>query len=77
MTTNQTIDGVPRELLERIAESGGYVPRRAELRALLDAKPVAHQQGAIIEAVRKQGICIDDAALGYGEKPQLQGEPVA
>lgn len=48
MTTNQTIDG-SRELLERIAESGGYVPRRAELRALLDGptdpKPTGLSQG--------------------------------
>lgn len=38
MTTNQTIDGVPRELLERIARAGIWQNEVKELRALLDAK---------------------------------------
>ena len=52
MTTNQTIDGVPRELLERIADYEWFnskasqngiehrLPDRAELRALLGAPVV-------------------------------------
>ena len=40
MTTNQTIDGVPRELLESAWEiSVDTWSRAEELRALLDAKP--------------------------------------
>jgi hypothetical protein len=44
MTTNQTIDGVPRELLERAISAtmvarGPGSPTERDLRALLDAKP--------------------------------------
>lgn len=72
MTTNQTIDGVPRELLERIAESGGYVPRRAELRALLDAKPVMCH-GCMIKGVSSDHF----DSSGKCKAAQPQGEPVA
>lgn len=36
--SNQTIDGVPRELLERIARAGIWQNEVKELRALLDAE---------------------------------------
>ncbi|NWC92668.1 MULTISPECIES: hypothetical protein [unclassified Pseudomonas] len=55
MTTNQTIDGLPLELLRRVSDP--YAPKgqelaRAELRALLDA-PAAQPQGGpiLIQAV--------------------------
>lgn len=58
MTTNQTIDGVPRELLEVFAGPRNYTPEQMreamnELRALLDApaqtrgEPVAWKTGPI------------------------------
>lgn len=75
MTTNQTIDGVPRELLERIAESGGYVPRRAELRALLDAEKDEYIPDGILRAV-EHGAQVD--AIGIlKQAAQVNGEPVA
>jgi hypothetical protein len=46
MTTNQTIDGVPRELLieaERIATGYGFPHIGQELRALLDAADHVHE----------------------------------
>ena len=48
MTTNQTIDGVPRELIEWLVTPGNVMDlggRREELRALLDAKTAAQPQG--------------------------------
>lgn len=88
MTTNQTIDGVPRELLDRlqIALSNSYCPERFllnELRALLDApaKPVPSCVGELErfesdgEAFVKVGDVID--MLGNLKAAQSQGEPVA
>jgi hypothetical protein len=66
MTTNQTIDGVPRELLEYlvayVADSPNAImrARSKELRALLDAKP--------------DGTLTDEGTMPAA---QPQGEPVA
>ena len=82
MTTNQTIDGVPRELralLERVAGKASQTPHwdaldedriaaTSELRALLDADKVNNRQMGLIQFVEAHPI-----------KPaaQPQGEPVA
>lgn len=48
MSNNQTIDGVPRELLERIAQWGSVSwPDKNELRALL-AAPVVERQAEVV-----------------------------
>lgn len=78
MTTNQTIDGVPRELLERLSGpfTGGKhrigVEALHELRALLDAKPV------MCHGCMGDGVSHDhfDSA-GKCKVAQHQGEPVA
>ncbi|WP_454833274.1 hypothetical protein [Pseudomonas veronii] len=80
MTTNQTIDGVPRDLLERCARelSIGIGPapknRAQELRALLDA-PVGFSTPDCPDCA-----CVQDGqCLCIPSKPaaQPQGEPVA
>ena len=57
MTTNQKIDGVPRELLERlliaVTQNFATIGEVRELRALLDAKPSVPQQ---LEPVTMDGI---------------------
>lgn len=70
MTTNQTIDGVPRELLERFvsdveAHCYGF-DGLEELRALLDST-----------ALQSSVPAIDTSALGSKPAAQPQGEPVA
>lgn len=61
MTTTQTIDGVPRELLERlqIALSNSYCPERFllnELRAQLDADKVNNRQMGLMQFVEAHPI---------------------
>lgn len=75
--TNQTIDGVlvPRELLSYWAEcleSAGFKDRPAEMRALLDAKPVMCH-GCMAEGVSPDHFDSD----GKCKAAQPQGEPVA
>lgn len=78
MTTNQTIDGVPRALLERLSGlfTGGKhrigVEALHELRALLDAKPV------MCHGCMGDGVSHDhfDSA-GKCKAAQPQDEPVA
>lgn len=76
MTTNKTIDGVPRELLERITRAGIWQREVKELRALLDAPACSacNDTGRMHEPGCEPGACT--ACL---EKPaaQPQGEPVA
>lgn len=69
MDNKPTIDGLmaPRELLERIAESGGYVPRRAELRALLTAG-AASRAPAVNTDVRTILLDITPGADGMGHE---------
>jgi hypothetical protein len=93
MTTNQTIDGVPRELLLRVLDP--YRPRgqekaRKELRALLDAPAapfildgwsVDHSAGRPI--LMHNNCSVIEAEQAYGllslirAAAQPQGEPVA
>lgn len=72
MTTNQTISGVPRELLYRVSDPyrpNGQEKARAELRALLDAP--AESCGAC-------NGCTNGCRLDAESPPsQPQGEPVA
>lgn len=85
MTTNQTIDGVPRELLERIADPYRREPRSihlhnadiAELRALLDAP--ADPASALNRAWQAGYDTGYYAKNPAHERPaaQHQGEPVA
>lgn len=70
--TNQTIDGVPRELLERLltlAAMSASAPYR-ELRALLDDEECCH------EFVPFQASCTK-CGIPYKPAAQPQGEPVA
>lgn len=77
MTTNQTIDGVPRELLERVTKPltihddlTDRIKARDELRALLDADECCH------EFVPFQANCTK-CGIPYKPAAQPQGEPVA
>lgn len=59
MTTNQTINGVPRELLERLLEVSGtidYARAQHELRALLDADKVNTRQLGLMQFVEAHPI---------------------
>lgn len=61
MTTNQTIDGVPRELLERITAGPSqtdYIKAWKELRALLDAPALKSSAIGHIEQRRSMGLAI-------------------
>ena len=73
MTTNQTIDGVPRELLESAWEiSVDTWSRAEELRALLDAKPetvAGHHPACRAVDDYKPGECSHDC------KPANQPQP--
>lgn len=87
MTTSQTIDGVPRELIEWLVTPGNVMDlggRREELRALLDAPAI---QWLAMEVngkpwVIKEGPNADKwRAMGYELLPVEpaalpQGEPV-
>ena len=69
MTTNQTIDGVPRAALEILLSGRGGLAQAAaahELRALLDAP-----------ALQCSVPAIDTSILGSKPAAQSQGEPVA
>lgn len=88
MTTNQTIDGVPRELLERCARelSIGIGPapknRAQELRALLDAERCSScdDSGDLTDLTGEwRGYCICPIGVVLKNRPaaQPQGEPVA
>lgn len=75
MTTDQTIDGVPRELIERVTKPltihddlTDRIKARDELRALLDADKVNNRQMGLMQFVDAHPI--KPAAQG-------QGEPVA
>lgn len=73
MTTDQMIDGVPRELLERITAGPsqvGYIKAWKELRALLDAPTCKTPSGAA---------CPGDGVGPCKKCPSAQphGEPVA
>lgn len=75
MKVNQTIDGVPRELVEwaySLSCAMGYRsdPRRVELRALLDSGECCH------EFVPFQANCTK-CGIPYKPAAQPQGEPVA
>lgn len=85
MTTNQTIDGVPRALLERLltlAAMSASAPYR-ELRALLDgpAKPTPSCVGELerFESDGEDFVKVGDVIdmLGNLKAAQPQGEPVA
>lgn len=80
MTTNQTIDGVPRELLESFARDAAYSPnaimrlRAEQARALLDAKPetvAGHHPACRAVDDYKPGACSHDC----NPAAQHQGEP--
>lgn len=92
MTTNQTIDGVPRELLERCARELsigiGPAPKnraqelRALLRALLDAERCSScdDSGDLTDLTGEwRGYCICPIGVALKNRPaaQPQGEPVA
>lgn len=77
MTTNQTIDGVPRELLVRLLEVAAYsasAPYR-ELRALLDAP--AKLDLVECDACPTSGGCVSVCMKAPNSAEQPQGEPVA
>lgn len=88
MTTNQTIDGVPRELLESFARDAAYSPnaimrlRAEQARALLDS-PAGDTEGDEVEKLI--ALCLQkDAVIAemdriYSElkAAQPQGEQVA
>lgn len=84
MTTNQTIDGVPRlrELLERIADPYRREPRAvhlhnadvAELRALLDAPVNPLSELEVLRAAVKELEAMRDARV---DTKLAQGVPVA
>lgn len=87
MTTNQTIDGVPRELLAFLEKhvSGTCtrhaLPKLEELRALLDATRCdsCDDSGDLIDLTGEwRGYCICPAGVTLRDKPvaQPQGEPV-
>ncbi len=76
MTNNQTIDGVPRELLLRVCDP--YRPKgqdkaRAELRALLDATDHVHEWD--INAEGTATVCHCGARSSDETATQPQGEP--
>lgn len=86
MTTNQTIDGVPRELLERlliaVTQDFATIGEVRELRALLDADRCTSCDGSgeYIDALGDwRGYCSCAAGVALESKPaaQPQGEPVA
>lgn len=77
MTTNQTIDGVPRELLERIARAGIWQNEVKELRALLDLPACKRCNGSgWIDNLRPVGTQAMDCP-DCKPSAQPQGEPVA
>lgn len=75
MTTNQTIDGVPRDDLELFMVYGTLTDEsRAagdRLRALLDAKAEDAYHACSTHGDNVEGVC------GACESPRTQGEPVA
>lgn len=79
MTTNQTIDGVPRELLEKLVEPGmesGITDAEwDELRALLDAP--AKLDLIECDACPTSGGCVSVCMKAPKPAAQPQGEPVA
>ncbi|MCK1786072.1 MULTISPECIES: hypothetical protein [Pseudomonas] len=82
MTTNQTIDGVPRELLERIAEALNYsdpYSLEGELRALLDAPAGIDWKTAhdTVLAHHRETFAEHIAEIEELKAAQPQGEPVA
>jgi hypothetical protein len=84
MTTNQTIDGVPRELAMRLLLGNGsaLANARKELRALLDAERCTSCDGSgdLIDLTGEwRGYCVCPAGVALKNRPtaQPQGEPVA
>lgn len=78
MTTNQTIDGVPRELLEDAAEAFaaiGMFERLQEMRALLDAPACPDCKVCVGSPLLPKGCTIDNGQ--HEPATQHQGEPVA
>lgn len=82
MTTNQTIDGVPRELIERLIvrlSKAQMFKWSTELRALLDAPATGVCRGCFTE--QPTGIagiaCKTCAEVEARRAAQPQGEPVA
>lgn len=76
MPTNQTIDGVPRELLEQLVDPVNHISRvkaRAQLRALLDAQHAVCSNGILCQNSNCQE-CGGNGA--YKPAAQPQGEPV-
>ena len=79
MTTNQTIDGVPRELLEQFL-AGGRQCDRDKLRALLDApaQPSGDPVGSFDKHMQYMHENIElKKRISELESAQPQGEPVA
>lgn len=76
MTTTQTIDGVPRDLLQKIAD-GGYCHQGLmdRLLALLDAPVIAICRGCFTEQPMGTA-CKTCAEVEAGRAAQPQGEPI-
>ncbi len=82
MTTNQTIDGVPRELVEWMANSGELLELlglcSGELRALLDAPGIEVRDKCGVQMVDCPECSHQwDHFFECGNKPTAQGQPVA
>ena len=82
MTTNQTIDGVPRELLEDMLNPCADFATHDRLRALLDAERCTSCDGPgdLIDLTGEwRGYCICPVGVALNNKPasQSQGAPVA
>lgn len=84
MTTNQTIDGVPRELLERIFNHLFVKPALKEsdckeLRALLDAPTVESELSRMTRRCQNAELALKVQTENYEalKASQPQGEPVA
>lgn len=80
MTTNQTIDGVPRELLERIMHGCMFSLSRQqheELRALLDAPAVESELSRMTRRCQNAELALKVQTENYESLKAAQGEPVA
>ena len=79
MTTNQTIDGVPRRLLDRMhsCARGLEASEWAELRALLDAPAPADWQRGLEDADGNELVTVRADEYARLKAAQPQGEPVA